>query len=125
MANDLVKLAFIFVIGLSVISSSIDVTKAEIVQKQEMKPLSEAEIGLATYEEVQAPSRRYGPFIRQPIFSTRVRSSEVNPICSTRIIVMICDIECGYACKGTGYDYGECEGTFPDQNCYCYGQCKR
>ncbi|VVA98511.1 unnamed protein product [Arabis nemorensis] len=72
MAQGMVKLAFIFAI---VFNAPSDVIKAEIVQNRDLKPLLEVGIILATNKNEQAPSRRYGPFIQQPIFSSQGNKS--------------------------------------------------
>lgn len=45
--------------------------KAEIAEKRDLEPLLKGETGLATNEDKQALSRRYGPFIQQLVFSSR------------------------------------------------------
>ncbi|XP_023642711.1 uncharacterized protein LOC111831726 [Capsella rubella] len=121
MAKDMVTLALIFTIVFSVLSPAIDVTKAEIVEKRDLMPLTEDKNVLATNE---APSRRYGPFIQQPIFSIQDASEEVSlgTLCSYKHYVDSCD-KCDSECKMLSFTYGQCEGLWPFRECYCYITC--
>ncbi|KAG7579337.1 hypothetical protein ISN45_Aa03g034960 [Arabidopsis thaliana x Arabidopsis arenosa] len=113
MAKEMVTLAFIFAIVFSAFSPTI----AEIVEKHNFKPVSEGEIVLATNEDEQAPARRYGPWIRQPIFSFSDEGycSQENPAIS-------CD-DCDQYCKRGYRPYGRCVGVYGFRTCTCYFKC--
>ncbi|CAL9223163.1 unnamed protein product [Arabidopsis halleri] len=123
MAKEMVTLAFIFAIVLSAFSPMIG--KAEILENRNLKPLSEGETVFATNEDEHAPSRRYGPWIRQPIFKSRdapARGSVLSE-CSSKVYVESCN-ECDSLCKFLfPGNYGQCEGLWPVRDCYCYHSC--
>ncbi|KAG7640958.1 hypothetical protein ISN44_As02g010060 [Arabidopsis suecica] len=116
MAKEIVTLTFIFAIVFSVFSPTI----AEIVEKRNFKPLSEGEIVLATNKGEQAPARRYGPWIRQPIFAFLG-----SYMCEHENEGVPCD-NCKAYCRKLYVgpdDYGRCVGLYGFRTCTCYYEC--
>ncbi|XP_006298798.2 uncharacterized protein LOC17890655 [Capsella rubella] len=116
MTKAMVTLAFIFAIVFNVVSPTI----AEIVEKGNLNPLSEGDIVLATYEDEQVAPRRFGPWIRQTIFSIRdppgycVRENE-------GISCADCNDYCSFP-RGSG-GYGQCEWKVWNRVCTCHYRC--